>query len=467
MLRLFIRMSNYPSYASYFLRSFTGVSTANFRVPPQSSGQRVAHNQVDFVLPTNTLIKMDDVRLVFTASAVVAGNSNAPRLPPADAFIERVQVSMGGISVDSGCASTQVLNQVKRNYKMNEDPVTSHNHFYRNVMGANLDQLAAAPEAYTTNGDSTIFSIPLGSFFESIQPSLLDVSLLPEIRVSLFLSGNTIISSGTTGATVVGTTTPGNAQATYTFDNYSLLVPAWSIDDGVYSSVIASRLNDEGFLEASWCGYDSYQDTFTGTTRVASAASSLDKIICAFRPSTYSGINGAKAIAGSHSDRNATTTALANVLGQPQRNGGDGYLVAPLNFVAPMTTLPSAAAPTKLSQEPKLSISINNVRMPQYDCPASQWYVLTLQAFEKERTASESYIEYLSNRFCIAQKLNLPGSQGMRAKSGLDLRGSNSSIILSSVGDLTNFSNTGNVVVFLESTRILRIGAGKTLQVVL
>ena len=33
-------MSNYPSYASYFLRSFSGVSTANFRVPPQSSGTK-------------------------------------------------------------------------------------------------------------------------------------------------------------------------------------------------------------------------------------------------------------------------------------------------------------------------------------------------------------------------------------------------------------------------------------------
>jgi len=55
----------------------------------------------------------------------------------------------------------------------------------------------------------------------------------------------------------------------------------------------------------------------------------------------------------------------------------------------------------------------------------------------------------------------------MRAKSGLDLRGSNSSILLTAVGNTSNFLNTGNVVMFLESTRVLRIGQGKTLQIVL
>jgi len=86
---------------------------------------------------------------------------------------------------------------------------------------------------------------------------------------------------------------------------------------------------------------------------------------------------------------------------------------------------------------------------------------------EVGRTASNSYAEYLDNRAQICLKLNLPGSQGMRAKSGLDLRGSNSSILLTAVGNTSNFKNDGNVVMFLESTRVLRIGVGKTLQIVL
>ena len=146
--------------------------------------------------------------------------------------------------------------------------------------------------------------------------------------------------------------------------------------------------------------------------------------------------------------------------------GGDKYLTGPMNFTAPMIALPSANA-AKLAEEPNLSLSINNVRYPQYDCPFSQWYQLSAQAMEVNRTASNSYAEFLDNRAQIALKLNLPGSQGMRAKSGLDLRGSNSSILLTAVGNTANFLNTGNVVMFLESTRVLRIGQGKTLQIVL
>ena len=460
-------MSNYPSYASYFLRSFSGVSTANFRVPPQASGEKVAHNQIDFVLPTNTLIKMNDIRLVFTASSVGVGTSVAPRLPPADAFIERFSIGMGGLSVDSGCASTQVLNQIKRNYRYKaDDPVNSHVNFYRNVSGVNLEQTSNTAETYSALNDSTIFSIPLGAFFETIQPSLLDVSLLPEIRISIFLSGNSIITSGTTGASVGGMTGAGNGQATYSFKNYNLLVPCWSIDDGTYNAVINSRLNDEGFLEAMWCGYESYSDSFTGTTRVASASSSLDKILVAFRSNGYNSISGAKAIAGMNNAR-ATSLTEANILGQPECNGGDGYLPAPLNFTAPMITLPSDANPDKITEEPKISVSINNVRYPQFDAPFSQWYVLSAQAMEVPRTASESYAEYLYNRCNIVTKLNLPNSAGMRAKSGLDLRGSNSSILVSRVADNTNFQSNGNIVVFLESSRVLRIGQGKTLQTIL
>lgn len=461
-------MSNYPAYASYFLRSFSGVSTANFRVPPQASGTKVAHNQIDFVLPTNTLIKMDDIRLVFAAKALTTGDDankgQAPRLPPADAFIERMSVQMGGLSVDSGCAATNVLKQVQRNYKHKaEDPVNTHTSAYRNVSGFTLQQFGAAAEAYTV-GSNTMFSIPLGSFFSTIQPSLLDVSLLPEIRISIFLAGNNVIASGVTGATVAGITNANTntlIQGTYEVSNYNLLVPCWSIDDGTYSAVINSRLNDEGFLEAMWCGYDSYSDTFSGTTRVASAASSLDKIIVAFRKSGFSDPQGLIGISGQNNARKVAE-AEANILGQVDTFGGDKYLPAPLNFTAPMTTVNN-----KLNEEPNISISINNVRYPQFDCPLSQWYVLSAQAMEVPRTASESYVEYLNNRCNIVTKLNLPGSSGMRAKSGLDLRGSNSSILVSRVGDATNFQNDGNVVVFLESSRVLRVGQGKTIQTIL
>ena len=63
-----------------------------------------------------------------------------------------------------------------------------------------------------------------------------------------------------------------NDETTFN-DSYCILggkrIADYSIDDGAYSKVVQSRMNDEGFLEATFCGYDSYSDTFNAVTRVA------------------------------------------------------------------------------------------------------------------------------------------------------------------------------------------------------
>ena len=181
-----------------------------------------------------------------------------------------------------------------------------------------------------------------------------------------------------------------------------------------------------------------------------------------WRTNGYLGINAAIPIAGTNTTL-GSGLSTADVLDQADCRGAK-YLPAPMNFTAPMTALPSATTPKP--DEPELAMSINSVRYPQFNCRLSQWYQLTKDAFEVNKTQSKSYIEYLSNRFMIATRLNLPQSSALRVKSGLDLRGSNSSILISAV-NANNMTTNGNVIVFLESTRVLRIGVGKTLQVIL
>ena len=100
-------MSNYPSYLTYFARSFSGVSNTAFRVPPRASGQLEARGQMSFCLPTNCLVSCKDVRLVFTASTIVQGTSKAARLPKISSFIERIEVTAGGIVVDAGGSQSE------------------------------------------------------------------------------------------------------------------------------------------------------------------------------------------------------------------------------------------------------------------------------------------------------------------------------------------------------------------------
>jgi len=474
-------MSNFPQYLQYFCREFAGVSTATFRVPPQASAALEAHRSMTFNLPTNTLVSMKDVRLVFSASAVANGTSKAARLPKASALIEKISVTAGGISVDAGVQNQNALQQALDNMKVREvDPVDSHSQMYRNVSGVSLAKFGGAngvaantvAETYTSNNNATQFSVSLGNFFETISPNMLDLSLIAEIQVQIFLAGNAVITSGKGALIATGANSfieAGNAQATYTVSNYQLLVPCYSINDGTYQKVLGARMNDVGYLECMWKGYDSFSDTWNGsTTRCASAASSLDKIITVWRSDGYNGVKGAIPIAGTNKllQKGDSGEALieADVLDQPDCRGGAEFLCAPMNFTAPMAALPSSGAPNP--QEPELQYAINSVQYPQFSAPLSQWYQLTKDAFEVNSTQSKSYIEYLSNRFVMAVSLNLPQSTLLRAKSGLDCRGSNSFITTSNVTGVTMAANA-NVLTYLESSRVMRLGAGRTLQVIL
>ena len=471
-------MSNYPAYLSYYLKEFSGVSTATFKVPPQASAALGAHKQMSFCLPTNTLVSCKDIRLIFSASTTVNGTSKAARLPAAKSLIERIVVTAGGIQIDSGISNQNVLEQALDNMKAREhDPVDSHSQMVRNHNGYNNVAFGGAAgtaattiaEAYNSNNGATQFSVDLGNFFRTVSPNMLDLSLMPEITVTIYTADNSVITSGVATGTVANFTTAGDNQTTYEISNYSLLVPCYSIDDGMYQKVIQARMADSGYLTCSWDGYDAFNDTFNGVTRCASAASSLDKIIAVFRKSDYNAKNGAVAVSGYNNNLvigNPLTQAATVALEQPATYGGAKYLSAPMNFTSPMKELPTGANIN--DREPELAWSINSVRYPQFNANLAAHYQLLKDAFEVDRTQSQSYLEYLTNRFQVALKLNLPQSTAMRAKSGLDLRGSNSSILLSNVsGDIKTGTAEANVLLFLQSTRELRVGVGKTLQLIL
>ncbi len=461
-------MSNYPSYMSFFLRSYSNVSHQNFLVHPASSGQLNAHRQCQFTLPTNANLHLDKSRLVFSMSSVVqTPATTVGRLAAAKSIIDRIQIDAGGVSLSSGCASSAVLQQCIDNMRpLDEDPVTSHVEFYRKTSGINAQDLSGVTEAYSTANNAQCFAIDLGPFFKTMSPNLLPTAILPTIQVTIYLSGNaTVVSS--CSPNVDTPTVAGAEQATYTIDNYRLMVSAYSIDDGVFDQTIATRLNSTEGLEAMFCNYESFSNTFTGgSTRVSSAASSLDKVIVAFRPSGYDGTKGAVAVKGYNNDLESGLTNASKTLDQPLAHGGAKFLNSNLNFVSPCSDLPSAAA-DNWTKQPNISVQVNNIRFPSYDARLGvQSYELLKEAYEVDHTLNQSLVEYLENRCQVAYKFNLPGSIAMRARSGLNLQGSNSSILIEAVGDKTSLVETGNIMVFVESSVVLKIMPGKQLMVI-
>tara|TARA_R110001583_G_scaffold176630_1_gene331397 strand:- start:1023 stop:1262 length:240 start_codon:yes stop_codon:yes gene_type:complete len=77
---------------------------------------------------------------------------------------------------------------------------------------------------------------------------------------------------------------------------------------------------------------------------------------------------------------------------------------------------------------------------------------------------AQSMVEYLNNRFVIAINLALP-SNNVREKSGLNMRGSSSTIRLEAP-ITTNLKTSHNLQVFMETTCELRISGGKQLSVI-
>lgn len=461
-------MSNFPSYMSFFLRSYNNVSHQNFMVQPASSGALNAHRQMQFTLPTNAMLHLSKTRLLFTMSTSSTGTTTAGRLSAAKSIIDRIEISAGGVSLSSGCASSSVLAQCIDNMRsIDEDPVTSHTELYRATSGVNGRPIQDGDEAYTNINNAQCFSIELGPWFQTMQPNMLPTQILPTLQATIYLSGNaTVVSSCTLpGTNIVNPLLVGDVQSTYTVDNYTLSVSAYSLDDGVFDQTLATRLNSSEGLEASFCNYESFSNTFsTGSTRVSSAASSLDKVIVCFRAAGFDGIKSAVGVQG-YNNALAAGLTIAGVLDQPAAHGGAKYLNHTANFTTP-SVLPSAAT-DNWAKQPNISIQVNNVRFPSYDARiGAQTYELLKEAFETDKTACQSLVEYMENRCQLAYKFNLPASQAMRARSGLNLQGSNSSILIEAVGDKTDLTNDGNIMVFVESTVVLKIAAGKQLMVV-
>jgi len=461
-------MSNFPSYMSFFLRSYNNVSHQNFQIQPASSGQLTAHRQMQFTLPTNAMLHLSKTRLMFTMSTVSPNANTAGRLAAAKSIIDRLEISAGGVSLSSGCAGSSVLAQCIDNMRtVEEDPVTSHCELYRRTSGVDGRSIVAGTEAYTRINNAQCFAIELGPFFQTMQPNMLPTQILPTLTITAYLSGNaSVVSSCQLADAVTDPLTAGTAQCTYTVDNYTLQVSAYSLDDGVFDQTLATRLNSSEGLEATFCNYESFSNTFsTGSTAVSSAASSLDKVIVAFRANGFDGLKPATGVSG-YNNTLAHGLTTANVLDQPATHGGAKYLNATTTFTSPSTTLPSATT-DNWARQPNISIQVNNVRFPSYDARiGAQTYELLKEAFETDKTACQSLVEYVEDRCQLAYKFNLPASQAMRARSGLNLQGSNSQIRIEAVGDKTGLSTNSNIMVFVESTIVLKIMAGKQLLVV-
>ena len=89
------------SNLSYFMERVQGVSTNYFKLLPQNSTTATPNQQIRFALPSNALINMRSLALLFQATT--SGANAGARLPAGiSSLIDRYEILAGGVQISQG-----------------------------------------------------------------------------------------------------------------------------------------------------------------------------------------------------------------------------------------------------------------------------------------------------------------------------------------------------------------------------
>lgn len=464
---------SYNSNLAYFLSRLQGVSTNYFRLEPQNSSTASANKIIRFHLPSNALLNMRSLKFMFSAST--AGSSAGARLPPnIDSLIARYELSAGGQQIAQGFNEMNVFTHAKRAIAGdNCDKVLGHPEMVRAKSYVDKTAITGTNnEVYPSTDNQTQFCV--GSwegFLGSCEPSVLDTALLPDMVLTLYLADNSVLSS-VAGVALDGTgssdlTDDGAGGATFTIDNFHLIVETMGLADSVYENMIESRMA-QGFLEIPFKQYFSFPDTHNGTTRWSVSAQSLDRVWVVFRDPAYNTQGGAVRIggykkAGAFVDDVSGQTAADIDIGVPDYDNGG---VLGVNEEKYTTKYFNFAEDAGSGQKPTYQLQLNNAMMPQFKATAEDWWCISKNSVPMSvyEPKVKTLDQYKNNYFVMCARLNLPDSEAGRELSGIDSRGINLNGSLQSTG--VDSTSAPNVVLFAECTSTLRVGAGRAIEVI-
>ena len=469
--------ARYPAsldYVSNEMVSVRGVSTQMFKVQPSSGlGSHAPGQKLQFVLPANALFDCKNSRIFFR---IVTSGNGARVGQGAKSLFSRLEVSVGGISLLSGANQFNIIEHIKHIAGEYVPDCSEHGHMVQ-LFGADGTRKGAinllTAETYSERNGS-LFSINLGDF-STMSPQIIDTSLLSSVTLSLTLAGNEVLASckggnpeGSSGSGVE-TYVTASAASSFTIDNCYLAAEVYSINDGMYSALLQSRLAQVGALEMRVKDHVVFeQNSFTGSLRAGLSASNITKLIACFRQSTFSTQSGAVSVLG-------YDTEIANKFKDPVANGSkQSYVTRHQNLTCPINKT-SGSGNTNLYtvsnadcgaynnvEFPHFAFSVNSSQLPMYAPDAGEWLEMSKAAYDKRKFHVTTYPEWLQNKWFMAFQTDLPNS-GTKL-TGIDTRAANSSL---SVDLITGSVEAGfNCLFIVEKVNTLVVGNGKAAEVI-
>lgn len=460
-----------PSNVSYFMQRLQGVSVSHFKVHPQTDGNQTSGKIVRFELPSNTLLNLRGTRLFF--NAVTAG-SGASMPNDVSSFIERCSVYMGGVLVQNGFQGYNVLKHAKAALQGSKTGSTlGHPEIVRAISYHNGATFANTdPEAYSTDGTEAFCIDDWEGLLGSLEPSIIDTGLMPQITLELTLADDTIcpISEGRvlpdgTGASTNHFDKTGSGNPTFTLSQMTLQCEVLGMATSVLDQIVEQRIASVGYLSMPFKNYYTFVSTHSGTTRFNVNSASWDRLWLAYRPTTYSTksapkiVNGYKK-AGAFVDDVAGQTAADIDLGKPQYDAGGVYDTNKERYISNYFNFKEIESSSSVPAY--FQLQINSANIPAYRLSTPEAYAMSMNSIDvHDKSRTLTLDQYRNNFFVQCYRFCLPDSDFNRLASGLDSRS------VSAMGSLTT-ENIGscNLTIFAETTAELRLGSGRAIEVV-
>jgi len=429
-------MTYSPSLA-YLLDRLSGFSTNVFKLEPQGSNSAKANNIIRITLPANSLVNFRTFALHFKAE--IESATGHGRLPnKIDSLIERVEVTFGGVQVASGNNYYNVLRHAKDAIMGDKtDTVLGHPDVVRAAKYAGADMTGPLENEakYCVNHWE--------GFLGTVEPQIVDLSLLPECVVSIYLASNNVCIDANANTTAAfGTVTSGaaGAQPVYQLSEIYATIETVGMADGTYDAMVNQVMSKVGFLELPFKQYISFRDQ-NANMRFSVASQSLDRIWLVHHDENHNIVGGGKRVTG-YKD------VSGNVNFIDAKYSGEKYISQAFNFPE------NNAAST-------YQLQLNGALLPQYKASFEDMMQISKQSIEGV-TENKHYLKTMKDNYAVfCVRLNLQNCERLRQLSGLDTRG----IAMNGVYTIDSYTNTKPITVFAEITSVLKIGSGLQIAV--
>jgi hypothetical protein len=217
--------------------------------------------------------------------AAPANNRVYALLPKMSDLIDRYGVAVGGVALDNQCSHINMIKTLKDNLYKSTTKFMSDDRVLDNATFSPI--VPADPWAQSNNGQTKhLVKNQWPGFFSESEPSYLDLSKVPEVRMTLQLANRSVLPVQYQGA-VLGSNTPIVANGNFTnncefaLNNIYFTIEMISINGGMLEELNSRIISERGQLDIPFKQYNIFTtDTNSAATSLRASVStmSLDRL---------------------------------------------------------------------------------------------------------------------------------------------------------------------------------------------